>query len=75
MNSSGGDFKKGRGASRENKSRPTTNLEAELNIPAELRLIIDDEEDEFPLRFKDANELMEIFSALEENNLLEIIRM
>lgn len=37
--------------------------------------IIDDPDDEYPLRFNHINELMEIFSALEENNLLEIQRM
>lgn len=45
-------------------------LEAELNIPPELRAIIDDpEEDEsisMPLRFSDPDELMEIFTTLEE---------
>ena len=46
-----------------------------MNIPAELQPIIDDSDDDFPLRFKDHNELIDIFSALEENNLLEIIRM
>ena len=45
------------------------NLDAELNIPVELKSIIDDSDDEFPLRFKDHNELIDIFSALEENNL------
>lgn len=47
-------------------------LEAELNIPVDLREIIDDSDDEFTLRFNDYSELMEIFSHLEENNLLEI---
>lgn len=46
-----------------------------LNIPDVLKPIIDDSDDEFPLRFKDHNELIDIFSGLEENNLLEIIRM
>ena len=50
-------------------------LEAELNIPTDLKNIIDDSDEEYPLRFKDENELIEIFSALEENNLLEIQRM
>jgi len=44
-------------------------LEAELNIPPELRAIIDDPESDedksMPLRFSDPNELMEIFSTLE----------
>jgi len=51
-------------------------LEAELNIPPELRAIIDDpEEDEsisMPLRFSDPDELMEIFTTLEEQNLFMI---
>jgi len=74
MGASGG-FKGGRSSSKDEKKLNVVNLEAELNIPSELRLIIDDEEDDFPLRFNDANELTEIFSALEENNLMEIIRM
>jgi hypothetical protein len=45
-------------------------LEAELNIPPELKAIIDDPEEDddkaMPLRFTDPNELMEIFSTLEE---------
>lgn len=36
---------------------------------------MDDSDDDFPLRFKDHNELIDIFSTLEENNLLEIQRM
>ena len=51
------------------------NLDNELNIPEDLKLIIDDSDDEFPIRFQHHNELQDIFSALEENNLLEIIRM
>lgn len=51
------------------------NLDNELNIPEDLKLIIDDSDDEFPIRFQHHNELIDIFSALEENNLLEIIRM
>jgi len=50
-------------------------MEADLDIPPELRDIIEDSDDDFPLRFKDHNELIEIFSTLEENNLLEIQRM
>jgi hypothetical protein len=46
-----------------------------LNIPQELQPIIDDSDDDFPLRFEHHEELIGIFSALEENNLLEIIRM
>ena len=50
-------------------------LEADLNIPQELKAIIEDSEDEetaMPLRFTDPNELMEIFSTLEEKNLFMI---
>lgn len=51
-------------------------LEAELNIPPELKAIIDDPEEDddkaMPLRFTDPNELMEIFSTLEEQNLFMI---
>jgi len=45
-------------------------LEADLNIPAELRAIIDDPEEDddkaMPLRFSNPDDLMEIFLTLEE---------
>lgn len=44
-------------------------LEAELNIPPELKDVIEDSDDELPLRFNEPTELMEIFSVLEEKNL------
>lgn len=47
-------------------------MEDELNIPEELREIIEDSDDEFILKFSKPEELTEIFSTLEENNLLEI---
>jgi hypothetical protein len=50
-------------------------IEADLNIPEGLREIVDDSDDDFVLRFRNDAELMAIFSALEENNLLEIQRM
>lgn len=78
FNKSGqGAMKKGskeRANSREDKGAAAS-IEADLNIPPELREIVDDSDDDFPLRFKDHNELMDIFSTLEENNLLEIQRM
>jgi len=45
-----------------------------LNIPQELKEIIEDSDDDLPLRFKDHNELMDIFSTLEEKNLFLIKR-
>jgi hypothetical protein len=65
---------KERGNSREDKGAAAS-IEADLNIPQELREIVDDSDDDFPLRFKDHNDLIDIFSTLEENNLLEIQRM
>lgn len=50
------------------------NMEAELNIPQELREIIEDNDDNMPLRFNDPSELMEFFSVLEEKNLFLIKR-
>ena len=50
-------------------------LDNDLNIPQELRDIIEDSEDEetaMPLRFNDPDELSEIFSTLEEQNLFMI---
>jgi hypothetical protein len=49
-------------------------LEAELNIPNELKDIINDSDDDLPLRFNDPSDLMEIFSVLEEKNLFLIKR-
>ena len=49
--------------------------EADLNIPQELKATIEDSEDEeaaMPLRLTDPNELMEIFSTLEEKSLFMI---
>ena len=60
-----------RGASSEAKGAAAS-IEVDLNIPPELREIVDDSDDEFPLRFKNHEELIDIFSTLEENNLLEI---
>lgn len=72
----GGQPKSGAGGrSKEGKQGAVPNLDTELNIPAELQPIIDDSDDDFPLKFNDHTELIDIFSALEENNLLEIIRM
>jgi len=50
------------------------NLEAELNIPAALKEIIDDSDEDDQLRFTDHNDLMNIFTTLEEKNLFLIKR-
>lgn len=63
---------KGKSLYREEKVITADSLEAELNIPQELKEIIDDSDDDLPLRFNDHNELMEIFSTLEEQNLFLI---
>lgn len=51
-------------------------MEAELNIPSELKVIIDDSESDdekaMPLMFTDPNELMDLFTNLEEKNLFMI---
>ena len=76
-----GNMAKGkRGNSRGNDaahgaSNVAASIEADLNIPSDLKEIVDDPNDDFPLRFRDHNELIDIFSTLEENNLLEIQRM
>lgn len=59
---------------KEEKIVTVDSLEADLNIPQELKEIIEDSDDDMPLRFKDHNELMEIFSTLEEQNLFLIQR-
>ena len=76
-----GNMAKGkRGNSRGNDAAHGANnvaasIEADLNIPSDLKEIVNDPNDDFPLRFRDHNELIDIFSTLEENNLLEIQRM
>jgi len=61
-------------ATKEDKMAAADMLEADLNIPPELKEIIDDSDDDLPLRFNDPEELMEIFSTLEEKNLFLIKR-
>lgn len=45
-----------------------------MNIPEELKEIINDSDDELPLKFDDPGELMEILSVLEESSLALIQR-
>ena len=58
------------------KLTPSEILDAELNIPQELKAIIEDsesdEEKAMPLMFSDPEDLMEIFSILEEKSLFMI---
>jgi hypothetical protein len=54
------------------KAVTADSLEADLNIPAELKEIIDDPDDDLQLKFDDPNDLMEIFTSLEEKNLFLI---
>ena len=68
-------MKKGKDRGSSETKGAAASIEADPNIPPELREIVDDSDDDFPLRFKDHNELIDIFSTLEENNLLEIQRM
>ena len=65
---------KNKGPSKEEKTAAAS-LEADLNIPAELKEIVEDSDDDLQLRFKDHKDLIDIFTTLEENNLLEIQRM
>ena len=59
------------------KLTPIEILEAELNIPQELKAIIEDSESDdekaMPLMFTNPNELMELFTNLEEKNLFMIL--
>ena len=70
-----GKGKRGNSRGQDGGQNVAASIEADLNIPADLKEIVDDSDDDFPLRFKDHNELIDIFSTLEENNLLEIQRM
>jgi DNA-binding protein H-NS len=48
------------------------NDENDVNIPQKLREVIEESDDEYPLHFNDPDELLEIFSTLEEKNLFLI---
>ena len=62
-------------AQREEEKDKTPSLEAELNIAKELQEIYEDSDDDLPIKFEDASDLLEIFMSLEESNLLQIQRM
>jgi hypothetical protein len=69
----GANRKGGKGKRGESREKSVSNIiEADLNIPPELKDIVEDSDDDFQLRFGNISELMDIFSTLEENNLLEI---
>lgn len=48
------------------------NDENEVQIPAKLREVIDESDEEYPLHFNKPDELLEIFATLEEKNLFLI---
>jgi len=48
------------------------NDDNDVNIPGKLREVIEESVDEYPLTFNDPDELLEIFSTLEEKNLFLI---
>ena len=49
-------------------------LESELNIPQSLKEIIEDSDEDIPMGFDNPNEMMEILSNFEEQNLFLIKR-
>lgn len=65
---------KGAKPAKEKEAVTADSLEQDLNIPPELKEIIEDSDDDMPLRFNDPNDLMEIFTTLEEKNLFLIKR-
>lgn len=48
------------------------NDESEVQIPPKLKEVIEESDDEYPINFKDSDQLLEIFSTLEEKNLFLI---
>ena len=56
------------------KQTAAEQLESELNIPKDLKYIIDDSDDDIGIGFSEPEELMEIFAHMEEKNLFLIIR-
>lgn len=49
-------------------------MESDLNIPKELKFLVDDSDDDIELGFDSPEQLMDIFSHMEEKNLFLIIR-
>ena len=74
MNQRGGHNANQQARTEDDKDQ-TPSLEQELNIAKELQEIYEDSDDEMPINFEDANDLLEIFTSLEESNLLQIQRM
>ena len=48
------------------------NDDNDVQIPAELRDVIEESDDEYPLHFEEPDQLIEMFSTLEEKNLFLI---
>jgi hypothetical protein len=46
--------------------------ENDVQIPTKLKEVIEESDEEYPLFFEDPDELLEIFSILEEKNLFLI---
>lgn len=44
----------------------------EVNIPSQLKDVIEESDDEYPLSFSNPDDLLEIFGTLEEKNLFLI---
>lgn len=49
-----------------------SNNEGDVQIPNKLKEVIEDSDDEYPLFFEDTEDLLEMFSILEEKNLFLI---
>jgi hypothetical protein len=50
----------------------TDNADGDVQIPLKLKEVIDDSDDDYPLYFKETEELLEMFATLEEKNLFLI---
>lgn len=69
MNSKGKD---GKGKKGNNNAATAKNDDNDVQIPPKLKDVIEESDDDYPLTFLEPDELLEIFSTLEEKNLFLI---
>lgn len=65
------DAKNRKGGS-SNANAGVRNDDNDVQIPSKLKDVIEDSDDDYPLHFSDPEQLLEIFSTLEEKNLFLI---
>ena len=64
--------KDGKGKKGVSAAAAAKNEENDVQIPPKLKDVIEESDDEYPLTFRDPDQLLEMFSTLEEKNLFLI---